>query len=105
MEHHTAIVAPHTLGEALRLLQGRSGLNREQVAARVGVSTGALSNYLSDTRAPSASVLRRLTSEFAERMNVDAGQLWVELGDLLAHRYGDQTSSAGWSKRRDRHGG
>ena len=95
MEHHMAIVAPHTLGEALRLLQGRSGLNREQVAARVGVSTGALSNYLSDTRAPSASVLRRLTSEFAERMNVDAGQLWVELGDLLVHRQGDQTSSAG----------
>jgi transcriptional regulator with XRE-family HTH domain len=77
------IVTPHTLGEALRLLKGRSGLSRDELAAKVGLSSGALSSYLSDVRTPSAPVLRSLATVLAEHLRVDPMHLWAEFGVLL----------------------
>jgi transcriptional regulator with XRE-family HTH domain len=77
------VIQPRTLGEALRLLQRRAGLNRDDMAKLVGVSSGSLSNYLNDASTPSASMLRRIVTLLAHRLGLEGTQLWVEFGDFL----------------------
>ncbi|MBI4261104.1 MAG: helix-turn-helix domain-containing protein [Actinobacteria bacterium] len=77
------ILRPRTLGEALKLLQHRAGVNRDDLARDSGVSTGALSNYLNDVSVPSAATLRRIATALASRLSEDADEVWSELGGLL----------------------
>jgi hypothetical protein len=79
----STVIQPRTLGEALRLLQRRAGLNRDDMARLVGVSSGALSNYLNDATTPSASMLRRIVTLLAHRLGLEGSLLWVEFGDFL----------------------
>jgi DNA-binding XRE family transcriptional regulator len=79
----STVIQPRTLGEALRLLQRRAGLNRDDMARLVGVSSGSLSNYLNDASTPSASMLRRIVALLAHRLGLEGTQLWVEFGDFL----------------------
>ena len=81
---------PQSLGEALRLLRHRAGCSRGDLAAVVGVSTGALSNYENDVSVPSASALRRLTRVIAERLDCEVPALWEQLGGTL-------DAGGGWS--------
>ena len=76
-------LGPESMGEALRLLRQRARLSRDDLAARAGVSAGAISNYENDVSAPSAAVLRKLTLAFADALDRDPAQLWEQLGDLL----------------------
>jgi transcriptional regulator with XRE-family HTH domain len=76
-------LGPESVGEALRLLRQRARLSRDELASRVGVSAGAISNYENDVSAPSAAILRKLTLSFGELLDRDPGQLWEQLGTLL----------------------
>jgi DNA-binding XRE family transcriptional regulator len=76
-------LGPESAGEALRLLRYRTRLTRDELAARVGVSAGAISNYENDVSAPTAVTLRRLTAAFAELLGRDAPALWEQLGAVL----------------------
>jgi ketosteroid isomerase-like protein len=77
------IFSPKTLGEAIRLLQDRAGINREQFARACGVSPASITNYLAGNTTPQAAVLRRMSNELAQLLNVDPVHLWVELGGLV----------------------
>jgi uncharacterized protein len=88
------ILAPITLGEAIRLLQARAGLNRDEMSRLARVSSGAMSNYVNDVSAPSASVLRRIANVLAGRLALNPAVLWIELGHLLDEQRGGQTGTA-----------
>ena len=76
-------LGPQSAGEALRLLRYRARLSRDDLAALVGVSAGAISNYENDVSAPSAVTLRRMTTTFADLLRRDARDLWDEFGVVL----------------------
>src|SRR3954469_10107405 len=76
-------LGPESAGEALRLLRYRARLSRDDLAALVGVSAGAISNYENDVSAPSAVTLRKLTTAFAGLLRRDARELWDEFGAVL----------------------
>jgi transcriptional regulator with XRE-family HTH domain len=77
------IIGPRSLGEAIRLLQARAGLTRDELARRAGISTGAASNYLNDSTLPSAGILRRIGTALATALHEDPDQLWLQLGEVL----------------------
>ncbi len=77
------IFAPKNLVEALRLLQGRAGMSREELAKGCGVSAASMSNYFNGTSVPSATVLRKISNVLADRLGLDPVHLWVELGMLI----------------------
>lgn len=77
------ILLPRTLGEALKLLQHRAEINRDDLAREAGVSTGAVSNYLNDASVPSAATLRRIAAVLARRLGEEPDRVWSELGQLL----------------------
>lgn len=78
-----AVLIPESLAEALRLLQARAGLNRDDLARAVGVSSGAISHYLNEVSLPPVAVLRKLTAVFANRLGVNPTKLWAEFGNIL----------------------
>jgi transcriptional regulator with XRE-family HTH domain len=77
------IFSPKTLGEAIRVLQDRARMSREQLARGCGVSPASITNYLTGNTSPPAAVLRRLSNVLAEGLSIDPIQLWVELGALV----------------------
>jgi ketosteroid isomerase-like protein len=77
------IFSPKTLGEALRLLQDRAGMNRGQLARACRVSPASITNYLTGSTTPQAGVLRRISNALADRLSIDPVHLWVELGVLV----------------------
>jgi ketosteroid isomerase-like protein len=77
------VFAPEGLAEALRVLQNRAKMNRDELASAVGVSSNSMSNYLNGGSAPSVSVLRKLNNLLAERLGLDPVHLWIELGMLV----------------------
>jgi transcriptional regulator with XRE-family HTH domain len=82
-----SIIQPQTLGEALRLLQRRAGLNRDDLAKVLEISSGALSNYLNDVSVPSAPLFRMMVNVLADRLGLEAGRLWLEMGRFLDDSY------------------
>jgi len=58
-------------------------MRREDLARLAGISTGSLANYLNDRNVPSASVLLRIATALAERLQMTPDELWVGLGGLL----------------------
>jgi len=87
------IFSPKTLGEAIRVLQDRAGMNREQLARASGVSPTSITNYVAGNTTPQAAVLRRMSNELAQRLKLDPVHLWVELGALVD---GHPGSGDGW---------
>jgi transcriptional regulator with XRE-family HTH domain len=83
-----SIIQPQTLGEALRLLQRRAGLNRDDLAKVLEISSGALSNYMNDVSFPSAPLFRKMVNVLADRLGVEAGRVWLEMGHFLDDSYG-----------------
>lgn len=81
------IFAPRTLGEALTLLQRRSGLGRDEFAQLADVAQGSMSNYLRDVSVPDAGKLRRMVTVLSDRLDEDPERLWLNLGRLLGHTY------------------
>ncbi len=96
------VLAVETLGEALRLLQSRAGINRDDMARLVGVSNGAISNYFNGVSAPSASVLRRIANVLGKQLKTNPAVLWIELGHLLDDR-GVGYAAQGDRRRRHDH--
>jgi uncharacterized protein len=78
-----AILIPESLAEALRLLQARAGLSRDDLARAAGVSSGSMSHYLNQVSLPPVAVLSKLTAVFARRLEVNSTMLWAEFGGLL----------------------
>src|SRR6266513_1356972 len=76
-------LGPGSVGDAMRLLRHRARLTRDALAAGVGVSAGAISNYENDISAPPAATLRRLAVVFADVLDADPSELWEQLGDIL----------------------
>ena len=76
-------IGPESAGEALRMLRYRTRLTRDDLAARIGVSAGAISNYENDVSAPSAVTLRKLAATFGDLLDRDANELWDQLGAVL----------------------
>jgi len=74
---------PQSLGEAIRLLQFRANLTREELASLAGVSPASMTNYLHDVSSPSVAAFRRIAGALAERLGVNPARLWTELGALL----------------------
>ena len=74
---------PISLGEALRLLQVRTKLSRDELARMTGLSQGTISNYLANRSIPQAHVLRRLVRVLAQLLGEDPEALWAELGSVL----------------------
>ena len=81
------IFAPHTLGEALTLLQRRSGLGRDEFAQLADVAQGSMSNYLRDVSVPDAGRLRRIVAVLGDRLDEDPERLWLHLGRLVGHAH------------------
>lgn len=77
------LIGTLTLGEALQVLCSRARVGRGEMAQLVGVSPGALSNYLGDVTVPSAARLRRMAEVLAVALGVDPEQLWIALGHAL----------------------
>ncbi len=76
-------LATLSLGEFLALLQRRSGISQEELAARVGVSTGSVSHYLRDHSLPPAGVLAKMVAVLADALHEDFELLWRQIGQLL----------------------
>jgi DNA-binding XRE family transcriptional regulator len=76
---------PQSLGETLRLLRHRARISRDQLAARAGVSAGAVSNYENDVSMPPALTLRRVCSALGTALGRPSAELWEQLGVLLDH--------------------
>lgn len=91
----TAVVAPETVGEGLRLLQSRAGMLRDDLARAAGISSGSLSNYLNDVSIPPAGVLRTLSDILSEQLGLNPARVWGEFGKLLAPRH-RLPSGNGW---------
>ena len=79
------VVGPQSIGEALRLLRHRARTSRDQLAAKAGVSTGAISNYENDVSVPPAPTLRRMCRVLAELLGQSPAELWDQIGTLLDH--------------------
>jgi CheY-like chemotaxis protein len=77
------VIGNLTLGETLQVLCSRARISRKELAQLVGVSTGALSNYLGDVTLPSAARLRKMTDVLAAALDADRHELWVALGHAL----------------------
>jgi transcriptional regulator with XRE-family HTH domain len=77
---------PQSLGEAIRLLQFRANLTREELASLAGVSPASMTNYLHDVSSPSVAVFRRIAAALAERLGVNPARMWMDLGALLDPR-------------------
>ena len=76
-------LGPESLGEALRLLRRRARLSRDDLAARAGLSAGAVSNYENDVSAPPAASLRSIVRVMAMALEQDVSELWEQFGRLL----------------------
>ena len=79
----TTALSPESVGEALRLLRRRARLSRDDLAARTGLSAGAVSNYENDVSAIPAANLRTLIRVLAGVLEVDPDALWRQFGELL----------------------
>jgi len=77
------VIAPQSLGEAIRLLQFRARLTRDELASLAGISPASMTNYLYEVSSPSIAVFRRITAALAERLGVNPARLWMDLGALL----------------------
>src|SRR6266571_5203063 len=87
-------IAPQSLGEAIRLLQFRARLTREELASLAGISPASMTNYLYGLSSPSVAVFRRIAAVLAERLGVNPARLWMDLGALLEPR-SDRENEAG----------
>jgi transcriptional regulator with XRE-family HTH domain len=74
---------PITLGEALRLLQVRAQVSRDELARMTDLSHGTISNYISNRSIPQANVLRRIARVLGHLLGEDPERLWSELGSVL----------------------
>lgn len=74
---------PISLGEALRLLQVRAQVSRDELARMTDLSQGTISNYISNRSTPQANVLRRIARVLGQLLGEDPERLWSELGSVL----------------------
>lgn len=79
--------AAETVGEALRLMRGRAGLTRDEVAARAGLATGTVSRYEGDvTVRPEVAAVRRMLDVMADELEADPDVLWAAFQRWLLAR-------------------
>ncbi len=76
------------------MLLARSGMRQEELARRMGVSSGSMSNYINGLTVPPATLLRRMAETLSDPIGVDSDALWTELGDMLL-REGPARAAAG----------
>lgn len=77
------LLAPQTLGEALRLLSNRAGCTVEGLAELSGVSRSSVGAYLGDERSPSAPKLQMLVDALAENLHYEVEALTTEVNRLV----------------------